>query len=69
MLSHELIRENLDNDIARQIIESHLGGKLAILSSDGIIRVYGDNWIFDDGMIYSNQSYSDYDKSLFYDYA
>lgn len=57
ILANELIRHNLDDDIARQIITSYLGGKLAILTANGTVKLFGKYWYKDKGVIYSNQSY------------
>lgn len=49
------------------IIETLIGSKMAILSNDGHVEILGSGWVSEkDGMMYSNDSYEEYNFRNWY---
>jgi hypothetical protein len=57
ILAEEDIKNHLDNEKIRKLINSFLGGdRLAILRNDGVIFIFGE-WIEEGEILYSNSGY------------
>lgn len=50
------------NEKYLDIIETLIGSRMAILSSDGHCELLGHGWKLDDGVWYSNESYKSYSR-------
>lgn len=57
ILSEETIKNNLENEKIRKLIDNFLGGdKLVILTHTGLVYLFG-NWVKEGAILYSNKTY------------